>query len=91
MQQVEPMEVDWDEIEQKYTEIPTSNFKGTKYHSPNDPTDITSAGTPTLVNSSEGQSVTSNLRSFDAGKPIPPDIGSSSPPKQNLVKPDGGF
>lgn len=82
---MELVEVDCNKVEQEYAEITASNFEETKYHSPNTPTDITSAGTPILM-----KSVTSNLRSFTAGEAIPPDIGSL-PQKRNLVKPDDCF
>jgi hypothetical protein len=84
------MEVDWDKIEEKFMEIPKSNIGTTAYHSSNAMAS-TSARSPTLVNSTEGQSaITPSIQSLDNRRTIPPDIGDSSE-QFNVIKPDGGY
>ncbi|CAO3656528.1 unnamed protein product [Mucor fragilis] len=84
---VEPMEVDWDRIETKYTEMPETNLVGNNERFSAGPYSVAST---TLVNGSEPKS-TGNAVHPDAVEAHRPNAMSSPPHQPIVLKPDGGY
>ena len=84
---VEPMEVDWDQLETKYTEMP-----GTKFASSNERfgAGSDSAASRTMVNNGEPNS-TGHAVYSNAVEVQRPNAMDSPPHPSRVMKPDGGY
>ncbi|KAL9536712.1 hypothetical protein MBANPS3_012428, partial [Mucor bainieri] len=87
---VEPMEVDWDQIETKYTEMPATrvanNNNNEQFGSIRDSTPST-----TIVNGGKPDSAAAYVVHPDAADVQQPNAIDSSSQAQRVLKPDGGY
>ncbi|CAO3656524.1 unnamed protein product [Mucor fragilis] len=84
---VEPMEVDWDQIETKYTEMPATNLTSNSERFGAGPDSVAST---TIINGGEPNSTAYAVHP-DAVEVHRPNAMDSPPQPPRVLKPDGGY
>lgn len=84
---VEPMEVDWDQIETKYTEMPATPLASNSERFGAGPDSVTST---TIINGGESNSIAHAVH-LDAAEVHRPNAMDSPPQPPRVLKPDGGY
>ncbi|GAN02464.1 hypothetical protein MAM1_0022d01908 [Mucor ambiguus] len=84
---VEPMEVDWDQIDTKYTEMPATKLANNNERFGSGPESVTST---TIINGGEPNSTAYAVHP-DAVEVHRPNTMDSPPQQPKVLKPDGGY